>query len=76
MLKTILFSLLIVAICIILLCVKIISGQRFPNSHVSGNKALRDRGIGCAQSQDRAAQKKKSFSIEELERRSEKTNVE
>jgi hypothetical protein len=28
---------------------------RFPNSHVSGNKAMRDRGITCVQSQDFAA---------------------
>ena len=26
---------------------------RFPNTHVSGNKALREKGIGCVQSQDR-----------------------
>lgn len=29
---------------------------RFPNTHVSGSKAMRKRGIGCVQSQDRAAQ--------------------
>ena len=69
MLKTLLFSLLIVAICILLLCVKIMVGKRFPNSHVSGSKAMRQRGIGCAQSQDRAAQKKSRFSIDEIERR-------
>ena len=48
MLDTILITLLIVAICIVLLGVKVffVKGGRFPNGHVSGNKAMRDRGIG------------------------------
>lgn len=29
----------------------------FPNSHVSGNEAMRNKGIGCAQTQDRQAQR-------------------
>ena len=59
MLDTILITLLIVAICIVLLGVKVffVKGGRFPNGHVSGNKAMRDRGIGCVQSR---------FSIDEL----------
>ena len=57
MLDTILITLLIVAICIVLLGVKVffVKGGRFPNGHVSGNKAMRDRGIGCVQSQDRGS---------------------
>ena len=47
-------------------------GGKFPNSHVSGNKAMRERGIGCVQSQDREAQKKGKFSIEALEKANEK----
>lgn len=35
--------------------------------HVSGNKALRDKGIGCVQSQDREAQRKRPFSIDDVE---------
>ena len=59
-----------VAICIVLLGVKVffVKGGKFPNGHVSGNKAMRDRGIGCVQSQDREAQKKSRFSIDELEK--------
>ncbi len=70
MLETILITLLIVAICILLLGVKVffVKGGKFPNGHVSGNKALRKKGIGCVQSQDRAAQKKPRFSIDELEK--------
>lgn len=30
---------------------------KFPNTHVEGSKALRDKGITCARSQDRAARK-------------------
>ena len=70
MLDTILITLLIVAICILLLGLKIffVKGGKFPNGHVSGNKAMREKGIGCVQSQDREAQKKSRFSIDELEK--------
>ena len=70
MLETILITLLIVTICILLLGIKVffVKGGKFPNGHVSGNKALRDRGISCAQSQDREAQKKSRFSIDALEK--------
>lgn len=63
-------TLLIVAICVILLGVKVffVKGGRFPNGHVSGNKAMRERGIGCIQSQDREARMKPRFSIDELEK--------
>lgn len=70
-LKTdILITLLIVAISLLLLGVKVFftKGGKFPNGHVSGNKELRKKGIGCAQSQDREAQKKSRFSIDELEK--------
>ena len=70
MLDTVLISLLIVAICVLLLGVKVffVKGGKFPNGHVSGNKALRKKGIGCVQSQDREAQKKPRFSVDELEK--------
>ncbi len=69
MLDTLLITLLIVAICVLLLGVRIffVKGGKFPNTHVSGNKALRDKGIGCVQSQDREARRKRPFSIDELE---------
>ena len=67
MLKILLITLLIVAISIPLLAIKIIlkKNGRFPNSHVSGNKHLRKQGIGCAQSQDRAARKLNPHAISE-----------
>ena len=30
--------------------------KRFPNIHIGGNKALKERGISCVTSQDREAQ--------------------
>ncbi|MDR0976493.1 MAG: hypothetical protein LBL78_01870 [Prevotellaceae bacterium] len=58
MIDTILITLLIVAISIALLGIKVffVKGGTFPNGHVSGSKALREKGIGCVQSQDREAQ--------------------
>ena len=49
MLDTVLISLLIVAICIALLGVKVffVKGGKFPNGHVSGNKAMRERYWVC-----------------------------
>ncbi len=59
MLYTVLITLLIVTICIVLLGIKVFFAKgRFPSGHISGSKAMRDRGIGCAQSQDREAQRK------------------
>jgi hypothetical protein len=59
MLDTLLITLLIVAICLILLGIKIIfvKGGAFPSEHISDSKAMRERGIGCAQSQDREARR-------------------
>ena len=70
MLETVLITLLIVAICLLLLGVRVffVKGGKFPNSHVSGNPALRRKGIGCVQSQDREARAKCRFSIDELEK--------
>lgn len=77
MLDTILITLLIVAICIALLGVRIffVKGGRFPNSHVSGNKTLREKGISCAQSQDKEARRKSKFSVEELEKKTENKEI-
>lgn len=67
MLKTILITLLIVAISMAFLSVKVIlkKNGRFPNTHVSGNKAMRERGIGCVQSQDKEARKANPHAVAE-----------
>ncbi|NDV83618.1 hypothetical protein [Bacteroides sp. 51] len=69
MLITLLTSLLIVAICIVLLAVKIlfVRGGKFPNTHISGSKAMRERGIGCVQSQDREARQKRRLTFKDME---------
>ena len=72
MLKTMLLTLLIVAACLLLLGIKVWLGGKFPNSHVSGNKAMRERGIGCVQSQDREARKVKKHAIAEREKKQER----
>lgn len=65
MLETILISVLIVAICIALLAIQIIfkKNGKFPNTHVSGNKALQKKGINCVQAQDKEARLKKTWSF-------------
>ncbi|MDD2559395.1 MAG: hypothetical protein PHE04_01825 [Bacteroidales bacterium] len=58
--QIILFTLLIVGIAILLLGIRVffVKGGKFPNSHVEGNKALRDKGICCAARQDSLARNK------------------
>ena len=65
MLKLFLISLVIIAIAMALLGVKVFFTKKgkFPNTHVSGNKYLRERGIFCVQTQDRVARNKKTLQI-------------
>lgn len=67
MIETLAITMLIVAICLVLLAIKIIlkKNGRFPNTHVSGSKAMRQRGIGCVQSQDREARAPKRIQVRE-----------
>ena len=53
MFVVIVFSVIIILFCITLLCVKIIFNKngKFPNTHIGGNPALREKGIKCAQTQ-------------------------
>ena len=66
--KVFLFSAIILAICIVFLCVNIIFKRKgeFPKTHVSSSKAMRKRGIGCAQSQDRMARMENKRAIKEF----------
>ena len=52
MLEAFLFSLLIIAIGVALLCVRLFAGKDFVHTHVDGNKALNRKGIHCVQAQD------------------------
>ena len=70
MFKTLLFTLIIIAICVALLAIKVIikKNGRFPNTHVGRNKAMRKRGIKCVQSQDRDARKENHMAVKESSR--------
>jgi len=48
--------LLIIAILLLGIRVFFTKNDKFPNTHVRGNKDIRNEGIGCATSQDREAQ--------------------
>ena len=65
MLETICITVGIVAICVLFLCIGIIIKGKFPSLHVSANKEMRKRGIGCVQSQDREARKANKHAIAE-----------
>jgi len=54
LLTVLLLAVALVGVSVALLSVGILlkKGGRFPNLHVSGNKALRQKGIHCAQTQD------------------------
>lgn len=54
MLKTVLFTLIIVAISVAFLAVKLLVKKhgRFPNTHVGHSPAMRKRGITCVQTMD------------------------
>ncbi|HOI27871.1 MAG: hypothetical protein M0P12_11890 [Paludibacteraceae bacterium] len=66
MLKVFLLTLVIVLCAVILLGVNILfkKNGRFPNTHIGASKAMRDRGIFCAQTQDRMARMKKEEKLE------------
>jgi len=53
-LPLLLLTIIAVGISILLLAIRILlkKNGRFPNLHVGGNKALNQRGIHCAQTQD------------------------
>lgn len=57
MIKTLLLTLLIVAVAMVLFCVKLLfkKNGRFSSQHVHDNPALRNMGIHCVMDQDREA---------------------
>lgn len=67
MLKLLVLTLTIIGISVLFLCVKLLfkKNGRFPNTHVSGSKEMRKRGIGCVQSQDAAMRRKNPHAISE-----------
>ncbi len=70
MVRLFLISLLIIAICMVLMSVTILikKGGKFPNTHVCGNKHLRRQGISSAQTQDKQAQRENPMAVKERRR--------
>ena len=54
MLEAAILSIIILLLCVIFLCVKILFKKNgaFPNTHVGGQPALMKKGIQCVQGQD------------------------
>lgn len=63
MTETLLFSVLIIAISMLLLCIKIVlcKGGRFSSFHVGDSSDMRKRKIGCVLKQDRDERRKKKL---------------
>ena len=74
MFRTLLFTLLIIAISVALLSITVIikKNGKFPNTHIGGNRHMRKRGIKCVQSQDRDARKNNPMAVKETNK---KTNI-
>lgn len=63
--KEIIIVVSILAVAILLLCVRIIiKKDKFSSQHISENKRMRQDGINCATSQDREARRKKVNKID------------
>ena len=61
MVKTLLLSVLIIAIAMALLCVKLLfrKNGEFSSMHIHDSQAMKDRGIDCVMEQDRQARSAK-----------------
>ena len=57
MVRTLLISMLIIAIAIALLCVKLLfrKNGEFTSMHIHDSEAMKERGIKCVMDQDRQA---------------------
>ena len=70
MIKVLLLTTLIVAICMVLMAITILlkKNGRFPNIHVGTNKHMRQRGIVCVETQDKQARLENPHAIPEREK--------
>lgn len=68
MINAIIISAILLAIGVLLLGLRIffVKDGKFPNIHIGGNKALRDKGINCVTTQDRQAQKTKRMNVDDM----------
>ena len=65
--KTFLIVAIILLVAVALLSANILlkKNGKFPNIHVGSNPAMRKRGIGCVESQDKQAQKSNPLAVNE-----------
>lgn len=56
-------GLLLLAVALLSVRVIVKKNGRFRSMHISDSKAMRERGIGCVQSQDREARRPKEMKI-------------
>ena len=77
MLKLLLLTLGIVAFALILLCVKLIlvPHSTFGSAHIGSSKAMRERGISCAQSMDAMMRRENPHRVEERRNKHIKTQI-
>lgn len=62
--QTILLStLVIVLVCVLLLGIRVFftKGGKFPDTHVGHNKAMKEKGIHCAHTQDYHEQRRRNI---------------
>ena len=57
--------LLLAAVALLSVNILLKKNGKFPNIHVGSNPAMRKRGIGCVESQDRQAQKVNPLAVNE-----------
>lgn len=62
MIKLIIFGVAALLVAVLLMGVRVFFTKKgeFPNTHIGASKAMQDRGIHCATSQDREWAKKES----------------
>jgi len=58
-------ALLIIATCMVFLCVRLFFHRSFPHTHVEGNKAMRKKGIYCIRTMDAMERKGNPHKISE-----------
>ena len=67
MLKVALLCLGIIAVSMFFLCIGVLFNRRhtFRSQHIGHSKAMRDRGINCAQSMDAIMRKENPYKVNE-----------
>lgn len=65
MLKTLLFTLLLVGLAFVLLGVRVLLGRRFVHTHLDGNQALNRMGITCVKDMERQERRANPHAVKE-----------